>query len=91
MIIDEYHTRWELTQIPFDTRQREIVPIAAVLSNCAHLAIQVALMLALTFYYRLAPSWFWLWLPRCGKGFGCAFATCCRISLNKICSFLTLS
>ena len=41
---------------------REIVPIAAVLSNCAHLAIQVALMLAMTFYYHLSPSWFWLWL-----------------------------
>jgi len=41
---------------------REIVPVAAVLSNCVHLAIQVALMLALTFYFRLAPSWFWLWL-----------------------------
>ena len=39
---------------------REIVPIAAVLSNCVHLAIQVALMLALTFYFHLAPSWFWL-------------------------------
>jgi ABC-type polysaccharide/polyol phosphate export permease len=33
-----------------------------VLSNCVHLAIQVALMLAMTFYYHLAPSWFWLWL-----------------------------
>lgn len=41
---------------------REVVPVAAVLSNCVHLAIQVALMLALTFYYHLAPSWFWLWL-----------------------------
>jgi ABC-type polysaccharide/polyol phosphate export permease len=29
---------------------REIVPIAAVFSNCVHLGIQVA------------PSWFWLWL-----------------------------
>ncbi|HSP68066.1 MAG TPA: ABC transporter permease [Bryobacteraceae bacterium] len=41
---------------------REIIPVAAVLSNCVHLAIQVALMLALTFYYHLEPSWFWLWL-----------------------------
>ena len=41
---------------------REVVPVAAVLSNCVHLAIQVALMLALAFYYHLAPSWFWLWL-----------------------------
>jgi ABC-type polysaccharide/polyol phosphate export permease len=41
---------------------REVMPISAVFSNCVHLAIQVALMLALTFYYHLAPSWFWLWL-----------------------------
>jgi ABC-type polysaccharide/polyol phosphate export permease len=41
---------------------REIVPVSAVLSNCVHLGIQVALMLAMTFYYHLAPSWFWLWL-----------------------------
>ncbi len=41
---------------------REMVPVAAVFSNCVHLVIQVALMLALTFYYHLAPSWFWLWM-----------------------------
>jgi ABC-type polysaccharide/polyol phosphate export permease len=41
---------------------REVVPVAAVFSNCVHLTIQVALTLALTFYYHLAPSWFWLWL-----------------------------
>jgi homopolymeric O-antigen transport system permease protein len=41
---------------------REMVPIAAVFSNCVHLVIQVGLMLALTFYYHLAPSWFWLWM-----------------------------
>jgi len=41
---------------------REIVPVSAVLSNCIHLGIQIALMLAMTFYYHLAPSWFWLWL-----------------------------
>jgi lipopolysaccharide transport system permease protein len=41
---------------------RELMPISAVFSNCVHLAIQVALMLALTFYYHLAPSWFWLWM-----------------------------
>ena len=41
---------------------REVMPISAVFSNCVHLAIQVALMLAMTFYYHLAPSWFWLWL-----------------------------
>jgi ABC-type polysaccharide/polyol phosphate export permease len=41
---------------------REIVPVSAVLSNCVHLGIQVALMLTMAFYYHLAPSWFWLWL-----------------------------
>ena len=41
---------------------REVMPISAVFSNCVHLAIQVALMLALTFYYHLAPSCFWLWM-----------------------------
>jgi homopolymeric O-antigen transport system permease protein len=41
---------------------REMVPVAAVFSNCVHLVIQVGLMLALTFYYHLAPSWFWLWM-----------------------------
>ena len=41
---------------------REVMPISAVFSNCVHLAIQVALMVALTFYYHLAPSWFWLWM-----------------------------
>jgi len=41
---------------------REVMPISAVFSNCVHLAIQVALMLAMTFYYHLAPSWFWLWM-----------------------------
>jgi lipopolysaccharide transport system permease protein len=41
---------------------REVMPISAVFSNCVHLAIQVALMLGMTFYYHLAPSWFWLWL-----------------------------
>jgi ABC-type polysaccharide/polyol phosphate export permease len=41
---------------------REVVPIAAVLSNCVHLGIQVALMLALTFYFRFPVNRFWLWL-----------------------------
>lgn len=41
---------------------REVIPIASVLSNCIHLAIQVALLLGLTLYYRLMPGPAWLWL-----------------------------
>jgi len=41
---------------------REVVPIAAVFSNCVHLAIQFALLLALTFYFRFPVNRFWIWL-----------------------------
>jgi len=41
---------------------REMVPIAAVFSNCIHLAIQVALLLSMTFFFGLYPNRFWLWL-----------------------------
>ena len=41
---------------------REMVPIAAVFSNCVHLLIQVALLLTLAFVYGLYPNRFWLWL-----------------------------
>jgi ABC-type polysaccharide/polyol phosphate export permease len=41
---------------------REVVPVAAVLSNCLHLAIQVALLLGMTLFYGLSPNRFWLWL-----------------------------
>jgi len=41
---------------------REMVPIAAVFSNCVHLAIQMALLLGLTFYFGLGANRFWLWL-----------------------------
>ncbi|HEY6343654.1 MAG TPA: ABC transporter permease [Bryobacteraceae bacterium] len=40
-----------------------VVPIASVLSNCVHLLIQLALVLALTLLYHLPPAPSWLWLP----------------------------
>jgi lipopolysaccharide transport system permease protein len=42
---------------------REVVPIAAVLSNGVHLLIQIALLLLLTVVFGLRPNWYWLWLP----------------------------
>ncbi len=42
---------------------REVVPVAAVLSNGVHLMIQIALLIALTFGFGLRPTVFWLWLP----------------------------
>jgi lipopolysaccharide transport system permease protein len=41
---------------------REIVPIAAVLSNCLHLAIQILLLLSCVFIFggHISVQWFWL-------------------------------
>ena len=41
---------------------REVVPVAAVLSNCIHLAIQMGLLVGFTLYFRLMPGPSWLWL-----------------------------
>jgi len=41
---------------------REVVPMAAVLSNGVHLMIQAALLLALTLFYGHRPGVEWLWL-----------------------------
>jgi lipopolysaccharide transport system permease protein len=42
---------------------REIVPIAAVLSNCVHLVIQILLLLASVLAFSGGPNIYWLWLP----------------------------
>ncbi len=42
---------------------REVVPIAAVLSNCVHLLIQIALLLLLTVVFGLRPNRYWWWMP----------------------------
>ena len=42
---------------------REIVPIAAVLSNCVHLLIQILLLFACVFLFGGSPNVQWLWLP----------------------------
>jgi lipopolysaccharide transport system permease protein len=42
---------------------RAIVPLAAVLSNCAHLGIQIALLLVMLFAAGRTPNRHWVWLP----------------------------
>jgi ABC-type polysaccharide/polyol phosphate export permease len=42
---------------------RELVPIAAVLSNGVHLLIQLALLFVFLIAYGRMPNWHWLWLP----------------------------
>ena len=42
---------------------REVVPIAAVLSNCVHLAIQIVLLLSATLLFGGGINVHWLWLP----------------------------
>jgi lipopolysaccharide transport system permease protein len=42
---------------------REIVPIAAVLSNCVHLLIQIALLLGCVFLFGGRINIQWVWLP----------------------------
>ena len=42
---------------------RQLLPIAAVLSNGVHLGVQVALLLALVVVFGSGVNIFWLWLP----------------------------
>jgi ABC-type polysaccharide/polyol phosphate export permease len=42
---------------------REVVPVAAVLSNCLHLLIQIALLLTAVIVWGNGVSVQWLWLP----------------------------
>ena len=46
-----------------NTVPRELIPVAAVLSNSLHGSIQFGLLLAITLFSSIPPNRYWLWLP----------------------------
>jgi lipopolysaccharide transport system permease protein len=58
---------------------RQIIPLAAVLSNCTHLLIQLALLFVMAFVFGgKTPDRHWLWLP---VVLGLAIIFVCGLSL----------